>query len=96
VQSIQLFKGGNFRPAAARYHKALTHCAKFFDLSPEDEKEVSQLKLSLYLNLAQCYIKLDNWEQVRHKYPLPSPTYKHTVTFTIILHYNALTIPGTL
>ena len=58
----ELFKGNNFRPAAARYHKALTHASKFFDLSPEDTTEVNQLKLSLYLNLSQCYIKLENWE----------------------------------
>lgn len=24
-EGTELFKGGNFRPAAARYHKALTH-----------------------------------------------------------------------
>jgi hypothetical protein len=39
--------------------------AKFFDLSPEDEAEVKALKLTLYLNLASCYIKLENWDQVR-------------------------------
>lgn len=60
----ELFKGGNYRPAAARYHKALTHCSKFFDLSPDDEKEVQVLKVSLYLNLANCYSKLENLEQV--------------------------------
>ena len=54
----------NFFIAAARYQKSLTHCTKFFDLTKEDENEVNQLKLSLYLNLASCYIKLDNWEQV--------------------------------
>ena len=27
-EGTELFKGGNFRPAAARYHKALTHCGK--------------------------------------------------------------------
>jgi len=59
----ELFRGKNTRPAAARYHKALTHCAKFFDLTKEDEKEVNQLKLSLHLNLAQCYINMENWEQ---------------------------------
>lgn len=58
-----LFKGGNFRPAAARYHKALTHSTKFFDLSPDDSKEVQLVQVSLYLNLAQCYLKLENWEQ---------------------------------
>lgn len=58
----ELFKGGNIRPAAARYHKSLTHIAKFFDLSPEDQVEVNALKLSLFLNLSQCYIKLENWD----------------------------------
>ena len=47
-----------------RYHKALTHAGKFFDLSPDDEAEVKSLKVSLYSNLAACYIKLDNWDQV--------------------------------
>lgn len=63
-EGTELFKGKNFRPAAARYQKALTHCAKFFDLSKEDEDEVREVKLSLYLNLASCYMKLENWEQV--------------------------------
>ena len=52
-------RGKNFRHAAARYQKALSHCAKFFDLSGDDEAEVKALKLSLYLNLATCYIKLE-------------------------------------
>jgi tetratricopeptide (TPR) repeat protein len=64
-EGTELFKGGNIRPAAARYQKALTHCAKFFDLSKEDEAEVTAIKLSLYCNLASCYIKLENWEQVQ-------------------------------
>lgn len=63
-EGTELFKGKAFRPAAARYQKALTHCAKFFDLTKEDEIEVKALKLSLYLNLAVCYTKLEIWEQV--------------------------------
>jgi tetratricopeptide (TPR) repeat protein len=61
-EGTELFKGGNYRPAAARYHKALTHSAKFFDLSPEDEVEVKSLKISLHLNLASCYLKMENIE----------------------------------
>ena len=38
--------------------------AKFFDLAPEDEIELKSLKLNLFLNLASCYIKLENWDQV--------------------------------
>jgi tetratricopeptide (TPR) repeat protein len=63
-EATELFKGKNYRPAAARYHKSLTHASKFFDLSPDDEVEVNALKLSLYLNLSQCYIKLENWDNV--------------------------------
>lgn len=63
-EGTELFKGGNMKPAAARYHKALTHCTKFFDLNAEDEKEVNAVKLSLYLNLASVYIKLGFWDQV--------------------------------
>lgn len=39
----------------------------FFDLSPEDIEEVNAVKLSLHLNLTQCYLKLENWDSaVRH------------------------------
>jgi len=62
-EGTELFKGGNFRPAAARYHKALTHAAKFFDLTAEDEAEVKAVKTTLYLNLASCYLKLEIWDQ---------------------------------
>ncbi|GLE03766.1 hypothetical protein PINS_up012668 [Pythium insidiosum] len=56
-----LFRDGNHQHAALRYIKALGHTAKFFDLTPADEDEVRQLKLSLHLNLAQCYLKLEQW-----------------------------------
>lgn len=66
-EGTELFKGGNIRPAAARYQKALTHAAKFFDLSPDDIEEVNAVKLSLHLNVTQCYLKLENWDfAVRH------------------------------
>jgi tetratricopeptide (TPR) repeat protein len=59
TEANELFAGGNYRHAAARYVKALTHCGKFFDLSPVEEKEVMETKLSLYLNVALAYIKLE-------------------------------------
>ncbi|KAL3806626.1 hypothetical protein ACHAXA_010814 [Cyclostephanos tholiformis] len=58
-EANELFSDGNYRHAAARYAKALSHCAKLFDLSPEEEEEVREVRLSLYLNLAFAYIKLD-------------------------------------
>jgi len=61
-EGTELFKGGNYRPAAARYNKALTHAAKFHDLSPEQTAEVEALKLSLHLNLAMCWLKITDAE----------------------------------
>jgi len=58
-EANELFSDKNYRHAAARYAKALTHCSKFFDLSPDEQKEVDDVKMSLYLNIALAYIKLE-------------------------------------
>ncbi|KAL9179094.1 hypothetical protein ACHAXT_000136 [Thalassiosira profunda] len=59
AEANELFADGNYRHAAARYAKALTHATKFFDLSPEEAEEVKEVKLSLHLNLALAYLKLE-------------------------------------
>jgi len=59
----ELFSDGNFKFAAARYAKALSHCAKFVDLNPEDAKEVNDVRLTLNLNLALAYMKMENPDQ---------------------------------
>jgi len=61
-EGTELFKGQNYRPAAARYNKALTHSTKFVDLSPEQRKEVEAAQLSIHLNLAQCWLKITDAE----------------------------------
>eukprot|EP01082_Thalassiosira_pseudonana_P005183 g4728.t1 g4728 contig16:169977-171020(+) len=58
-EANELFSDGNYKFAAARYAKALSHCSKFFDLSPEEEQEVKDVKLSLHINMALAYIKLE-------------------------------------
>eukprot|EP00977_Amphora_coffeiformis_P003434 scaffold638_cov168-Amphora_coffeaeformis.AAC.16 len=63
AEANELFSDGNYKFAAARYTKALSHCAKFVDLSPEDAEEVKGVKLSLNLNLALAYSKLQNFDQ---------------------------------
>ena len=63
-EGTELFKGSNWKQAASRYHKALQHCQKFFDITKDDEAEIKAIKITLYLNLASCYIKLQFWEQV--------------------------------
>jgi len=59
AEGTEVFNGGVYKTAAARYQKALTHASKFFDLAPADEEEVKQVKISLYLNVAMCYIKME-------------------------------------
>ena len=60
-EGTELFQGAvditQFRSACARYNKALTHAAKFVDLSPEQHAEVKAIKLSLNLNIAMCWLK---------------------------------------
>eukprot|EP00752_Nemacystus_decipiens_P016369 g14634.t2 len=62
-EGTELFKGQNYRQAGARYSKALTHAAKMFDLTADEQLEVHAVQLALYLNLAQCYLKLQSWDQ---------------------------------
>uniref|UniRef100_A0A7S2NGY9 Uncharacterized protein n=1 Tax=Haptolina brevifila TaxID=156173 RepID=A0A7S2NGY9_9EUKA len=65
-EGTELFKGAvdvtQFRGACARYNKALGHCAKFVDLSPDQKEEVNALKLSLNLNIAMCWLKITDAE----------------------------------
>ena len=61
-EGTELLKGGNYRMAAARYNKALTHAAKFLDLSPDQKEEVESTKLSLHLNIAMCWLKITDAE----------------------------------
>tara|TARA_B100000780_G_C21018005_1_gene407889 strand:- start:61 stop:966 length:906 start_codon:yes stop_codon:yes gene_type:complete len=63
-EATELFKGKNYAHAAARYTKSLVHCSKFVDMSPEVKKDVEKMKVTLYLNLAQCYLKLEKWDKV--------------------------------
>jgi len=63
TEANELFSDGNYKFAAARYTKALSHCYKFVDLSPDDQKEVNAVKLSVNLNLALSYMKLQNPNQ---------------------------------
>jgi tetratricopeptide (TPR) repeat protein len=59
AEANELFHDGNYRHAAARYAKALSHCSKFYDLSPDDDAEVKAVQLTLHLNMALAYTKLE-------------------------------------
>lgn len=62
AEANELYKDKNYKFAAARYVKALSHCSKFHDLSPEDKEEVDGVKASLSLNLSLAYCKLERYE----------------------------------
>ena len=62
-EGTELFKGGVYQQAAIRYTKALQNCAKFFDLSEEDKKEVDIIKVKLLGNLAMCFLKMENYQK---------------------------------
>ena len=77
-EGTELFKGAvdvtQYRQAAARYNKALTHAAKFVDLSPDQREEVDALKLSLHLNIAMCWLKIT--DATNHLDQASSPSQK--------------------
>ncbi|GHP05095.1 hypothetical protein PPROV_000384700 [Pycnococcus provasolii] len=57
-EGVGLFKDGNMEVAISRWDKALDHCEKFVDVSPEQQAEISSVKLSLFLNKSQANLKL--------------------------------------
>merc|ERR1711934_981192 len=57
-EGTELFKGGNWEPAAIRYTKALNHLELIKDPTDEEREETRKVKLSLYLNLAMAFSKL--------------------------------------
>ena len=62
-EANELYKGKNYAPATKRYIKALQHCEKCYDMNPEEKEEVTKLKLSIYLNLAMSWLKLEKYER---------------------------------
>eukprot|EP00727_Mastigamoeba_balamuthi_P008905 m51a1_g4637 hypothetical protein (765) ;mRNA; r:334971-337882 len=52
-----LFKEMDYAGASLKYSQGLSYLDCIADLSPEERKQVDDLKLSLHLNLALCYQK---------------------------------------
>ncbi|KAK8824436.1 hypothetical protein WA577_006833, partial [Blastocystis sp. JDR] len=63
-EATELFKDKNFVMAIQHYKRALSHCYKFFDLSPQQKEEVKALQATLNVNCAICYMKLEQWDKV--------------------------------
>lgn len=49
----------NFPDAVRRYTQALEHTMSMYDANEEQQNEAKQIKLLCYLNLAQCYLKIE-------------------------------------
>eukprot|EP00056_Hartaetosiga_gracilis_P001888 m.48318 g.48318 ORF g.48318 m.48318 type:complete len:775 (-) comp10823_c0_seq1:157-2481(-) len=63
AEATELFKDGNYAHATARYARALGLTSKFFDLNPDEKKEVDDITTVLHLNLAMCYLKQKQWKK---------------------------------
>ena len=77
MEGNENYKKGHYRKASKCYNQALSHFNALYDLTEEEEEEVKAAKLPLYLNLAACYIKLNeitkaitNAEKVKHNIKL--------------------------
>ena len=57
-EGTELFQGGNYKHAAARYNKALTHACKFFDVSLAAAGGGRRDEAGAHLNIAQCWLKI--------------------------------------
>ena len=57
----ELFTDGNYKSAAIRYVKAVNHGNKLKDIVGNGNDEVNKLFVSCYLNLSQCYLKLEKY-----------------------------------
>jgi len=65
AEGTELFKGGNYQPAAQRYIKSLGHLSKLVHveslMSEEDHAQAKNLKITCYNNLAMVFLKLQMW-----------------------------------
>jgi len=60
----QLFVNNDFPGAVTRYTQALGYLSDVWDLSPDEKKTVDKEKVSCYLNLAACFLKLNSFKKV--------------------------------
>jgi FK506-binding protein 4/5 len=64
-QGNTLFKENNLEGAISQWNQAIQYFDSVFDLNPEQKKEVDNIKLSCYTNLAISYLKLKNYEKAK-------------------------------
>jgi len=59
MEGNEHYKKGHFRKASKSYNQALSYFNAMYGLTEEEEEEVNDSKLPLYLNLAACFLKLN-------------------------------------
>jgi len=64
-QGAVCFKDGDIEGAALRWTQALGYFESVWDLSEDQKKEINEIKLPCYLNLAMCFLKLKKYEKAR-------------------------------
>lgn len=58
----EMFQSGNSLNALGNYRKGIQRLIPAYEVSEEEKQEIDPLKLSFYLNIAACQIKLENFE----------------------------------
>jgi tetratricopeptide (TPR) repeat protein len=58
----ELLKIGNPGEGGEYYNCALEHCFKCYDPSAREADEITQIRLSLFLNLGLCAAKQEDWD----------------------------------
>ena len=58
----EMFKAGNSLNALDNYRYGIQRIIPAYEVSEEEKQEIDPLKISFYLNIAACQIKLKNFE----------------------------------
>ena len=58
----ELFEAGNSLNALDNYRYGIQRIIPAYEVSEEEKQEINPLKISFYLNIAACQIKLENFE----------------------------------
>jgi len=60
-----LFKDGDYEGAVQRWTQAVAYFDQIWDMTPDQQKDVTEIKSACYSNLAACYLKLKKYEKAR-------------------------------
>lgn len=76
-----VFQGGKYKQASVQYKRIVSWLENETGLSEEDDKKAKALRLAAHLNLAMCFLKLqepslalENCDKARHSISFIHPS----------------------